>query len=203
MGQISALAALSGHIDLHDFIPQLQTLGSVYAWTGAASVWGHKGNMAQYFDQCVFGISTGLQESGNIASSVARKMSSLFRKDQPFAVVSSDIIDKYFSSIEQDQSDKRFHFDGFGAWLNAMSQCRPDEALVSAERFAVFIRHTKYQLYGLEDISQLMTRLFREAEEREESDNGAMLRRVIALQDAFLAIGINGLQDWLRDAERP
>jgi len=202
-GRISALALLSGRIDLHDFISQLQALGSIDAWTGAALVWSNKGNMAQYFDQCVFGISTGLQEPGDIASSVARKISSLFRKDQPLTVISSDIIDKYLSAIEQDQSDKRFHLNGFGAWLKAMSQCRPDEALVSAERFAVFIRHTKYQLYDLRDISQLMTRLFREAEEREESDNGAMLHRVIALQDAFLAIGVNGLQDWLRDAERP
>jgi hypothetical protein len=202
-GRISALAALSGHIDLHVFILQLQRLGSVDAWAGSATVWGEKGNIAQHFEQCVLGLSTGLQEAANIASSVAREMSFLFGKEQPLAVVSSDIIDKYLSAIEQDQSDNRFHLDGFDEWLNAMSQCRPDEALVSAERFAVFIRHTNYQLYGLEDITQLMTRLFREAEEREESDNGAMLQRVIDLQDAFLAIGVNGLQDWLRDAERP
>ncbi|MFA5924936.1 MAG: hypothetical protein WC856_27245 [Methylococcaceae bacterium] len=202
-GRISALAALSGHIDLHNFIPQLLALGSVDAWTGAATVWSNKGNMAQHFEQCIFGISVGLQEPGDIASSVAREMSSLFGEEQPLTLISSDIIDKYLSAIEQDQSDNRFHLDGFDEWLNAMSQRRPDEALVSAERFAVFVRHTKYQLYGLKDISQLMTRLFREAEEREESDNGAMLRRVIALQDAFLALGVNGLQDWLRDAERP
>lgn len=201
--RISALAGLLGRIDLHDFIPQLQALGSVDAWTGAASVWSHKGNLAQHFDQCIFGISAGLQESGDIASSVARKMSSLFGKDLPPTLIPSDIIDKYLSAIEQDQSNNRFHLHGFDEWLNVMSQCRPDEALASAERFAVFVRDTKYQLYDLEDISQLMTRLFREAEEREESDNGVMLRQVIALQDAFLAIGVNGLQDWLRDAERP
>ncbi len=201
--RISALAALSGRIHLPDFIPQLQALGSVDAWKGATSVWTHKGNMTQHFDQCIFGISTGLQEPGDIASSVARKMSSLFGKDLPPTLIPSDIIDKYLSAIEQDKSDNRFHLHGLDEWLNVMSQYRPDEALASAERFAVFVRDAKYQLYGLGDISQLMTRLFREAEEREESDNGAMLRRVIALQDTFLAIGVNGLQDWLRDAERP
>jgi hypothetical protein len=202
-GRISALAALFGQINLHAFISQLQALGNVDAWTGAASVWSHKGNMAQHFDQCIFGISAGLQEPGDIASSVARKMSSLFGKDQPPTLIPSDIIDKYLSAIELDQSNNRFHLHGFDEWLNVMSQFRPDEALASAERFTVFVKHTKYQLYDLRDISQLLTRLFREAEEREESDNGAMLRRVIALQDAFLAFGVNGLQDWLRDAERP
>jgi len=202
-GWISALAALSGRIDLPDLISQLQTLGNVDAWTGVASVWSHKGNMDQHFDQCIFGISVGLQEPGDIASSVAREMSSLFGKDQPPMLIPSDIIDKYLSTIEQDQSNNRFHLYGFDEWLNVMSQCRPDAALASAERFAVFVRRSNYHLYDRGDISQLMTRLFREAEEREESDNGTMLRRVIALQDAFFAIGVNGLQDWLRDAERP
>ncbi len=130
-------------------------------------------------------------------------MSSLFGKDLPPTLIPSDIIDKYLSVIEQDKSDNRFHLHGFHEWLNVMSQFRSDEALASAERFAFFVRDTKYQLYDLGDIFQLMTRLFREAEEREESDKRAMLHRVIALQDAFLAAGVNGLQDWLRDAERP
>jgi len=202
-GRISALAALSGHIELPDLISQLQPLSSVDAWTGAATVWSNKENLTQHFEQCVFGMSVGLQEAADIALSVSRELSSLFGKDQPPPLIPSDIIDKYLSVIEQDQSNNRFHLYDFEAWLNVMSQCRPEEALVSAERFAVFVRRTNYHLYDRGDISQLMTRLFREAEEREESDNGVMLRRVITLQDAFLAIGVNGLQDWLRDAERP
>ncbi len=202
-GRISALATLPGHIKLHDFISQLQSFGSVDAWTGAATVWTNKENIAQHLEQCVIGISAGLQEAGGIATSVAREMLSLFDKEQPPTLIPSDIIDKYFSAIEQNQSNGRFHLYGFDEWLNAMSQCRPDVALVFAERFAAFVLHTKHHLYEHGAISQLLTRLFREAEEREESDDGAMLHRVIALQDAFLAIGVNGLQDWLRDAERP
>ena len=80
---------------------------------------------------------------------------------------------------------------------------RPDDALAAAERFAEFVRRTNNPMYHFATFSQLLTRLFREAEEREESDDGTMLRRIIALQDGFLATGVNGLQDWLRDAERP
>jgi hypothetical protein len=48
-----------------------------------------------------------------------------------------------------------------------------------------------------------MTRLFSEAEEREESDCGAMLQRVVVAQDALLSLGVNGVADWLKAAERP
>ena len=48
-----------------------------------------------------------------------------------------------------------------------------------------------------------MTRLFGEAEEREESDGGAMLRSVVEVQDTLLSLGVNGVTDWLKAAERP
>ena len=203
MGANFCSAALSEHINLHQFISRLRSLGSIDAWKGATSVWSHSGNVAQYPEQCFSGICAGLEEVGDIASSVAGEMSSLFGKDQPLALIPPNIFDKYLSTIEQDQSDSHFPFHDIEDWLNATSQLRSDEALASAEKFAVFAQRSKCPLYVLKAPSQLLTRLFREAEEREESDEGMMLRRVIALQDAFLAIGVNGLQEWLRDAERP
>jgi hypothetical protein len=54
------------------------------------------------------------------------------------------------------------------------------------------------------NLIQLLTRLFDEAEERGESDSGAMLRHVVVVvQDALLGLGVNGANDWLKAAERP
>jgi hypothetical protein len=47
-----------------------------------------------------------------------------------------------------------------------------------------------------------MTGLFAEAEEREEYDRGAMLKRVVAVQDVLLSLGLNSINDWLKAAER-
>ena len=104
--------------------------------------------------------------------------------------------------MEQNQNDTHHRFYGFDEWLNALSSFRPDKALFALERFLVHIKLTKLYLYDFDEYSQLLTRLFREAEENEEADNGAMLNRVIAVQDSFLAIGVSGLDEWLRDAER-
>lgn len=54
-----------------------------------------------------------------------------------------------------------------------------------------------------ETTRNLLTRLFAQAEEQEELDGGAMLQRVVAVQDTLLALGVNGVNDWLKDAERP
>jgi len=202
-GRISALAAFLGHVAIDDFVAGLELLGSADAWKGAASVWTYHENVAQHREQCFFGIYTGLQQCGEIAISIVGEMASLFQKNEPIIYVPQEIINLYFSAIEQKQIDDRFNLYGFDDWLNTSSLHRPDETLAAAERFADFIRCTNHHVYNFGAFSQLLTRLFREAEEREESDDGTMLRRVIALQDGFLASGVNGLQDWLRDAERP
>lgn len=202
-GRISALAAFAGYIDFQQFISQLQTLASVDAWKGAATVWTHKDNHVKHAEQCLAGIRAGLTQPNEVATTIALELSSLFDKDQPPICISWAIVDLYFSAYEQDHSGERFRLYGFDEWLNVLSQSNPDESLAAAERFAVFMRGGNHPVYDRGPLSQLLTRLFREAEEREESDDGRMLCRVIALQDAFLAIGVNGLQDWLRDAERP
>ena len=63
---------------------------------------------------------------------------------------------------------------------------------------------SKPYLYDSDNnLTQLLTRLFDEAEEREESDDGAMLQRVVSVQDTLLFLGIDGVNDWLKAAERP
>lgn len=202
-GRISALAAFHGHVIFPDFIDKLQALASIDAWKGAATVWAHKENISKHKYQCLSGIIEGLNQANEIAETIMGEMSSLFDKVQPLICIPIDIVDRYFTVIEQTQTNNRFHIHGFEDWLNAMSQSDPFDALAAAERFANFLPHKKYFLYQFDSIAQMLTRLFREAEEKEESDEGRMLCRVIALQDAFLAIGVNGLQEWLRKAERP
>jgi hypothetical protein len=202
-GRISALAAFLGYVDINDFVDRLTLLANADAWKGAASVWTHHENVMQYRNQCFLGLMTGLQQSDEVTSSIATEMASLFQKSEPITSISREIVNLYFSAIEQKKDDGRFNLYGLDDWLNATSLNRPDDALAAAERFADFVLRTKHHLHDFGAFSQLLTRLFREAEEREESDGGTMLRRVIALQDGFLATGVNGLQDWLRDAERP
>lgn len=202
-GRISALANFPGHVDFEELISELQSMNSVDAWKGAATVWTYHENLVRHREVCLAGIRLGLEQENEISVLIASKMSSLFIKGVPTIPIPFDLVNRYFSVIEQNQGDQRVGLYNFDSWLNALSQTNPDEALEIVERFVAYIRSANYPLYDLNDITQLLTSLFREAEEREEADNGALLNRVVALQDAFLSTGFNALQDWLRDAERP
>ncbi len=77
-------------------------------------------------------------------------------------------------------------------------------ALECTEIYLNHILRIKPYFYDHENnLTQLLTRLFAQAEEQEESDSGAMLQRVVTIQDTLLALGVSGVSDWLKDAERP
>lgn len=202
-GRISALASFTGLIDFDALLAQLQSLKRSDAWRGAATVWTGHENLRCHPVICATGIQLGLQQQEDISVSVAMEMSAIFRKGGPTVRIPFALIDRFFSIIEQNSGSQRIHIYDFSAWLNALAQTAPQEALMVAERFADYVRTAHYPLYDSDDVTQLLTHLFREAEECEEAEGGAFLNRVVALQDAFLSTGYNAIQQWLRDAERP
>ena len=77
-------------------------------------------------------------------------------------------------------------------------------ALEVTEIYLDFVLRTKPYVYDFENnLTQLLTHLFMQAEEQEELDGGAMLQRVVAIQDALMALGVDSVNGWLKAAERP
>jgi hypothetical protein len=133
-------------------------------------------------------------------------MTQIFNDEADAISVPIELIDCCFSVFENDEdSENRHHrLFGFHEWLNAIVQNDPEQALYATERYLAYVRHEKRHLFDHKNsLTQLMTRLFAEAEEREESDCGAMLQRVVGIQDTLLSLGVNGVVDWLKAAERP
>ena len=202
-GRISALVALSGRLNFADWIEELKTLDSTDAWSGAASVWTHTENIKQHRNQCVAGIEAGLSADSSHAVAVAGRVEDLFRDDESLICIPIPLIRSCFDAFELDNENKHHRLFGFEKWLNATSCSDPEQALAIAELYLAYVSRTKPYLYDHENsLTQLMTRLFAEAEEREESDQGAMLHRVVVVQDMLLSLGVNSLNDWLKAAER-
>ncbi len=202
-GRISALAALTGHVDFGNFYSELNTLDITEAWKGAGSVWTNTGNIKQHREQCLSGIEAGLRAGSPNALAVAQHVDGIFRENAPPISIPAELIQLYFSVLENDREDKHHRLFGFDEWLNATSQHDPDIALTATEIYLAYISRIKPHFYDHGNhLVQLVTRLFAEAEEREESDNGAMLERVVAIQDSLLSLGGNSIGDWLKAAER-
>lgn len=203
-GRISALAALSNHIDLTYLLENLKSLNILDAWRGAATVWTYPENIKQHRNQCLGGIEAGLNDNSQNARIVAQEMGSLFRHNTLRISIPVELIEIFFSVLENDNEKKQHRLFGFGEWLNVMSQHDPEQAIASTENYLSYIKRIKEYLYDHENnFTQLMTRLFAEAEEREESDHGEMLQRVVAIQDELLTLGVNSINVWLKAAERP
>ncbi|THD38657.1 ATP-binding protein [Pantoea sp. R102] len=205
-GRISALSALSGHINFEDLIRELNKLDLSEAWLGATTVWTNIDNLQQHREQCLSGIERGLNTRKEHSIVVAQQVDQIFNDKEGVILIPETIVQLCFSAFKKDcsETEKYHRLFSFDEWLNAISQQFPDQALTSTEIYLDYVRYSGQLMYDHNsNLTQLMTRLFTEAEEREESDNGTMLQRVVALQDKLLSIGVQGIDKWLKAAERP
>lgn len=205
-GRISALVSMTRQIDFSDLLEDLKALDKTEAWQGAATVWTNFENIQQHREQCLSGLDAGLNAGTTHAEAVADQMVQLFDDRSVVISVPIELLQRCFDVFKNDSDEERKHHRlfGFHEWLNATSQQDPEHALTATEIYLAYVIHCKPHLYDYQDsLTQLMTRLFAEAEEREESDNGAMLQRVVVAQDSLLSLGVNGVADWLKAAERP
>ena len=203
-GRISALSALAGHIDFTNLLNELNILDVTEAWQGAASVWANIENLKQNREKCLAGIEAGLNANSPHQMAVDQYVDRLFivRKNTPLISIPERLIQIYFNVCEN-SNEKHHYLFGFNEWLNAISQKNPDLALAATEIYLKYISCTKLYNYDNKGhFAQLLTRLFAEAEEREESDDGAMLKRVVSVQDLLLSLGVDSINDWLKAAER-
>jgi hypothetical protein len=179
-GRISALSALTGHISFVNLLGDLSTLDVTEAWQGAASVWTHTENIKQHREQCLAGIEAGLKAGSPHAGVVAQNVDRIFRENTPPVSIPIELIQLYFRVLETDSEARHHHLFDFDKWLNTTSQRDPEMALTATEIYLAYVSSANPYLYGHDDqLAQLVTRLFAEAEEREEADHGAMLKRVV------------------------
>jgi hypothetical protein len=200
-GRISALASLSGHVNQADFILRLSRMQDKDAWTGAVTVWAANAHQVEHSEACFAGLAAALDNPAAWPG-VLSEVHALFREVAPITPVPASVLRSALDG-RLIRDEQHFNHHGIDTWLCALAETQPDLALDAAELFAAAAKAGRVAVYDDAPIARLLTLLFREAEEREESDQGEMLRRVIQVQDAFLAGPLEGLAQWLRDAERP
>jgi hypothetical protein len=203
-GRISALISLSGLLEQSVLLRALHDKNSADAWKGAADVWTSSDNFKRFRQQCITGIEIGLKTDVTCSTVVAREVAKLLREDDAILFIPIGLIQLLFNVLENTVKGENHYLFGIAEWLKACSLHNPEYALNAAE---LYLAHTAKRNFELHDygnnFAQLITHLFAGAEEREEADNGAMLRRVVTLQDLLLAKGVDGINDWLKAAERP
>lgn len=202
-GRLSALAVLEGQIVPLVLLKKLSLRGEESAWDGAISVWVANAGHAKYASDCVAGLAAAVTHTEAHAP-LLRRMNALFQPQSPIPRIPLSL----FRAIYLD-GGVGLEVGGnlapqMDEWLSRFAEIDPDQALEISEVIAGICKARDITpFYDPKPLGTLLTSLFREAEEREASDNGNMLRRVVALQDVFLSIPTSVLGEWLHAAERP
>ena len=207
-GRISALSCFAKQTQISDLLSCLRSINSVAAWKGAASVWCYPTNILKHREICFSAIKEGLDEENANAEAIAKKVLQIFNDDEPLILLPIELISKTFFVLSQipKNDQKGGLLSKYGAWASLVSQRNPELALSAVERYLSYVKtadSSRYIYDHGDNFTQLLTRLFAEAEELEESDQGSFLKRVVVIQDLLLALGMDGINTWLKAAERP
>jgi hypothetical protein len=198
-GRITALSSLSGLTDLRALLSRLVQENNSNAWIGATSVWVANAHLRDKQQECFDGLTVALRQPTS-HQQVVSGVEQLFRG--PAFPIPLTLLSALFGALKTLDEDHATVY-GFEEWLCGLVSLDPDLALSGAQLYADSVAEGVVTVYDHEPVSRLLTLLFREAEEREEVDDGITLRAVVGIQDAFLAGHLDGLESWLRDAERP
>lgn len=202
-GRLAALAVLRGEMNSDTLLEKLIAGASADAWEGAVVVWVANAHRCQFIDECLAGLRHATKHP-LAKQALARHVGHLFQTNQSFVQVPLDLFKAFKSADGEGVQIIASISPWLGEWLCQMVEFEPDDAVLVAEMAAEAALARNVSPFNDPDtLGTLMTALFREAEERERSDEGAMLARVIALQDAFLSMPTADLSNWLRAAERP
>lgn len=201
-GRISALACLSGHIPKQDFLDKLLVTKDSGAWKGAVQVFACNAGLEEHRNTCLEVLYWALERSPEPGVVTEVTHHQLFSLEPPISGLPSEFIRSFFAARTRANSEQYKSLFSFLKWLSAMAPNFPDEALEAMEIMLAGEHGPSTDLWHLTDVS-ILNSLLQEAEEREQSDGGAFLNRVIAVQDALLRIGAHGFDQWLKDAERP
>lgn len=203
MGKNICIGCIVRKIESRDFIKQLKELSDSDAWEGAVDVWTHRENFQRHQDLCLAGLDAALSDDNQYSSELIASMGGIFRGKEPVIILPMQVLERYFSLVFTSSESSKIDLFDFGSWLNIVSCIEPLYALRATEIYLEYARTTKVYLHDYNNnLMQLLTRLFAQAEEQEESDGGEMLYRVVVLQDTMLALGVDGVSTWLEAAER-
>lgn len=198
-GRISTLCCLGGHISMEVLLGDLAVIDQGAAWSGAASIFAANLGEVKLREQCNRGLLAALS-SEQSKSEMLSDFSTLFHENKCM-LIDLEFLRSYFDAFETKGIQTGRRLLGVGDWLASVGVSDPEYALQAAE---IFLGHTaQLDAWDGTPYTKLLTALFREAEERELSDGGDFLSRVVRVQDTLLRLGVHKLEDWLQDAERP
>lgn len=135
----------------------------------------------------------------DLPDEIYRLLDNCFEKEGGSVHINREFVLAFLKLVPTTQRSHDMH--GFFEWLGHEARNNPIEALGFAEMLAdkFEILENPQQVWRTEPLVAALVEIMREAD---ESDDQALIQRVIALQDRFLKLDIRGMSDLLEEAVR-
>ncbi|MBF0628948.1 MAG: hypothetical protein HQL91_12090 [Magnetococcales bacterium] len=193
--RIAALATLTGHMTLETLFEHLRFKNSDQAWKGAVQVFCS--NLDKHNAFCVSGLDE-IVRWDTLPDPLFSELIRMFRdkKHQPYIPVQ---LGKQFinhtalTSVSCNLGDF-FEWLAFLAERDSLSTLELCEQLIKHLSSLEPLRH----IWDTDDLFAAWTSILREADETNDEN---LMRRIVALQDRFLQMGIYKTDEWLQKAE--
>ena len=195
-GRLSALSMIQGQINQQEFFEELKEIDKKDVWDGALSVFianlemNPEGLCQQSLREFI--------KVNNVQREFGHKVDGAFRLDEKGKYVNPETGELFINSLTLDD-DKAPNMHFFIDWIEYQATINPMIALELCESllFRLQSLESKPNLWHSKPLISTLTTILREADEMDDLE---LINRAVRLQDQFLLMGIEGMEEYFVEA---
>jgi hypothetical protein len=196
-GRISTLASLAGYISQEELFESLAK-ANTKAWKGSVQVFAANLNRREHREVCHSGLIYILKQE-NLSDEVIREIDQCFDKEANRGFIRHDLVSAFLNALSISAGSHDIF--KFLEWLGREARYNPLFYLEIIETLVDKLERKLLsgQIWHTEPLIIALNEILREAD---ESDDPKIIHRAINLQDHFLRLGINGIEEMIAKAEQ-
>lgn len=195
-GRLSALCMVQGHINRGEFFVELRQIGKKEVWDGALSVFianlekNTHGICQESFREFIKG--------NHFEKEFGYDIDQAFRLNENGKNINEETGYLFIDSLTLDE-DKSHHLNFFIDWIEYQAEKDPIVALGICENLISKLEsfESKPSLWHSKPLISALTTILREADEMDDME---LINRAVRLQDQFLLMGIDGMEEYFVEA---
>ena len=195
-GRLSALCMIQGHINQKDFFKELKEIDKKDVWDGALSVF--IANLEKSPDGVCQQSLREFIRGNNILKEFGNTIDRAFSLDEKGKYINAETGKLFINSLTLDE-DKDPHIHSFIDWIEYQATINPMTALELCESLLSRLQsfESKPNLWHSKPLISTLTTILREADEMDDLE---LINRAVRLQDQFLLMGIEGMEEYFEEA---
>jgi len=195
-GRLSALCMIQGTINQQEFFEELKGIDNKDVWDGALSVF--IANLEKYPDGVCQQSIREFIKVNNVQKEFGHKVDGAFRLNEKGKYINAETGKLFINSLTLDE-DKAPNMHFLIDWIEYQTTINPMIALELCENLLSRLQsfESKPSLWHSKPLISTLTTILREADEMDDLE---LINRAVRLQDQFLLMGIEGMEEYFVEA---